>query len=146
MAIEKVIEILAKQQSELGIMRAKLYQKDGKIAELQTEVLMLSSGSFGANFYRKKYEAMRKSKARLEERIKRGNFSPWLSESQMIRIRRTSNRGLKWPIEDIRDGLILKMKCGTTGYNAFVQSSPFFRLCHAYKKVSNSLQVTPRSL
>lgn len=124
LAIHAVMDLVTKGQAENERLRKLLEEKDNTISQLQSDIEFLGGGSFGEVYFLK-YEALRKENSRLKEYIKRVDYSPWLSETQMKRLRRFSNRNLKWEIQDIRDGLILKMKCGSSGYMAFVQRFPF---------------------
>jgi hypothetical protein len=81
------------------------------------------NGTFGVN-WKLKYEAARKSKERLEKKLQRDSYSPWLSQSQISRLQRRSSRGMKWSMEEIKEGLILKVKCGSSGYSRFVKKYP----------------------
>ena len=71
-----------------------------------------------------KYLANKKAVKRLQTRLQSRTFSPWLTKSQQLCLLRKSNRGVKWDPDLIREGLILKMKCGTSGYAAFVKKYP----------------------
>ncbi|KAK3907448.1 Transposable element P transposase [Frankliniella fusca] len=114
--ISSILQQLEESRAEIENLKSQNSEKDARIMELQE----LSSGKFVL-----KFEALRKRMARMEESVKRNaQHSPYLSESQLKRLFRKTNRGQKWNSEEIREGLILKMKCGTTGYNSFVTKYP----------------------
>jgi len=55
----------------------------------------------------------------------RERFS-WLRQDQITALLRKSTRGLKWSAETLRDGLMLKMRCGTSGFAQLVKMVPIY--------------------
>jgi len=49
-----------------------------------------------------------------------------LHGDQITALLRKSTRGLKWCSETIRDALVLKMRCGTSGFSALVKKLPIY--------------------
>lgn len=94
--------------------------------EIVEKVSKTSSGAQAAYFkIRRKYWSLMKKTSKLQEKLQRGTWSPWLHKTQQALLtRRHGNRGVKWHPQMIQKGLVLKMKCGTSGYDAFVKEIP----------------------
>lgn len=120
-------EIIAKQDEQLCQMSLNLNAAGEKIRELQQEVLDLTGGEFN-----KRIDRFRKAEAKLNERLY--NVEKRLSPTQIQALQRNSTRGLMWGIGEIRDGLILKMKCGTSGYDAWVKYLPILPAVRTLQK------------
>lgn len=111
------MKLVAKQREEISRLVQVCQENEKKNRELQKLC-------DNAHKMKLKYLANKKAVKRLETRLKSRTFSPWLTKSQQQCLLRKSNRGVKWDAELIREGLILKMKCGTSGYAAFVEKYP----------------------
>jgi len=53
------------------------------------------------------------------------NLSPVFHEDQVEAISRKSTKGLKWLPSTVKDALVLKMQCGTTGYEELRKKIPY---------------------
>lgn len=112
-------EMVASQRDVIQGFSDEMFKKDKTIEEF------LSYGSYP---FQEKYVALQKRYCRLQARERRQQYSPYLTDKQVRAIFRNSNRGVEWDDELIREGLILKMKCGTKGYMSFVQKYPILPL------------------
>ncbi|XP_034250664.1 uncharacterized protein LOC117651054 [Thrips palmi] len=120
-------EIIAEQEERMSQMTTDLHAAEEKIKRLEQELLDITGGEFG-----KKIDKYRKAEAKLNEKLQ--NLEKRLSPTQIKALQRNSTRGLVWGIGEIRDGLILKMKCGTSGYEAWVQYLPILPAVRTLQK------------
>lgn len=68
---------------------------------------------------------LRRAKLRAEADLKRPKgFAPWLHRTQHRLLFKAKAGGITWHKDLIREGLILKMQCGSTGYSSVVRRIP----------------------
>ncbi|KAK3933125.1 Transposable element P transposase [Frankliniella fusca] len=105
-----------------------LKQRLKTIADMEHRIASLQqiNADLSANHdpCRKESGRLKKQVDRLQLEVQRGNYSPYLTADQMKRLKRKSSRGMEWKDCYIREGLIMKMRCGTSGYSAFVSKYP----------------------
>jgi hypothetical protein len=114
---ENILDLIAKQREEI-LRLTQLNQNGAK------ENIQLKTASIKVEALQRKCKSLTKVNKKLQSQVSARSWSPWLSKSQQKLLMRKSTRGVKWDAESVREGLILKMKCGNTGYTSFVQKYP----------------------
>lgn len=116
---QKLLTLYKQQRCQIEEMQETI-ETDKKQIEL-----LLETGDFSGK-WKKKFKYEQKRRIELHKRQGMVFNSNWLSESQVTRLQRKSSRGMKWDIDAIREGLILRVKCGSSGYHEFVSRCPLY--------------------
>jgi hypothetical protein len=94
---------------------------------------------------KRKYSVMRAAHTRLQlthskcSKVLRCSF-PTLGPDQLHALTRKSTKGMKWSAKSIKDGLVLKMRCGTSGYSEFVSRYPLLPSVRALQSYVQFIQ------
>ncbi|KAK3930608.1 Transposable element P transposase [Frankliniella fusca] len=135
---QEMLEIMAQQRIQLETAQHIIADQCKQLEALEEEIKQST--------YKKKWQAAVKAKNRIRHKLRRKLKSPWLTERQMMAVLRNSNRGMQWKTPEIRDGLILKMKCGSKGYAAWVKQYPILPSLRSLQEAVQFIKIHGKGL
>ena len=120
----ELAQIVQKQRAEIDRLLKEDKLKNKKLALMERALHNHLSIKRRYNYVRNAYNRLREKHDKCREDL-RSKF-PRLRDDQIAALRRKSTKGMHWSPQSYRDGLVLRMQCGTSGYLALVKKVPLY--------------------